>query len=103
MKMVPVGHKVLIKVEQSELARKASGAGIVLTEKTKQQEQAAHQEALVVALGPDAYKDFRSIWAEPGDKVLVTRYSGESRDDIEEGFSYRIINDEDVLCKLIEE
>ncbi len=100
MKMIPTGHRVLVKVEQSELKKKAQTSGIYVPDDALGREQLAQQEAVVVELGPDAYKDFHSNWCKPGDHILIARYSGESRDDIEDGYSYRVINDEDVLCRL---
>lgn len=105
MKMEPIGYRVIIKVENSDLVKKASKGGIILTEETKDKETSAQQEAIIVSCGPAAFKgpDYDGTSVLVGDKVLVTRYSGEARDDIEEGFLYRVINDEDVLCKLIED
>lgn len=103
--MEPIGYRVIIKVENSELMKKAEVGRIILTEETKDKEKGAQQEATIVSCGPAAFQgpDYEGTCVDIGDKVLVTRYSGEARDDIEEGFLYRVINDEDVLCKLIED
>jgi len=105
MRMEPIGYRVIIKVEHSEFLKKASKGRIVLTEETKEQETAAQQEAIIVALGPQAFRgsDYDGTEIKVGDKVLTTRYSGEGRDDVEEGYIVKVINDEDVLCKLIED
>tara|TARA_R110002126_G_scaffold262072_1_gene404930 strand:+ start:326 stop:637 length:312 start_codon:yes stop_codon:yes gene_type:complete len=103
--MEPIGYRVIIKVENSEFMKKAEVGRIILTEETKDKEKGAQQEAIIIAIGPSAFKghDFDGTEIKVGDKVLTTRYSGEGREDIEEGYIVKVINDEDVLCKLIED
>lgn len=100
MKIRPTGHRILVKVEMSELVKRTKASGLVLTEAITERENNAEQTATVVEIGPDAYKDFHSPWCKTGDKVMIARYAGISKDDIEEGFIYRVINDEDVVATI---
>lgn len=91
----PAGDRVLIRLRAPE---KKSAGGIVFVEETVTKSKYATQRALVVACGWDAYKGLGSgkAWCTEGDTVRVSKYSGDDMDDIEPGYVYRIISDEDV-------
>lgn len=103
MKLIPAGHRVLIKKKVVETTTK-SGL-IVVTEDKKESLQVAGQYGYVVALGPNAYKDFSdgTPWCKVGDLVYLTKYSGEWKKDEETDEYLQIINDEDVLAVVEEE
>lgn len=96
----PTAHRVLIKLKQVE--EKSEGGIILHHEENKSRYQKAMQEAYVVELGPTAFKDFGdgAAWCDVGDAVFVARYSGEDQTDIEEGYIYRVINDEDIFATI---
>jgi len=80
---------------------KSEGSGIILEIKKESKlnaEKYATQEAEVMALGHTAFKAFDDgePWCKVGDKVMICKYSGDDRTDIEDGEIYRIINDEDI-------
>lgn len=93
----PSGDRVLIRLKAPETK---SAGGIIFTEKTIEQSKFATQKATVVRLGWDAYRGLGSgkKWCDVGDVVRVSKYSGEDLIDLEEGYVYRIISDEDVHC-----
>jgi len=100
MKIIPTGHRVLVALKPIE---ETSKGGIVITmEHNREREQRAMTEATVVSLGPNAYKAFDDgkPWCKKGDKVLVTKYCGEDREDPETGMMYRVVNDDDILAIL---
>lgn len=98
----PVGFRVLVKlrkVAQEEYV--TSEAGVITEVRSKsriEREQRATQEAYVVECGPSAFKAFDDgkAWCSVGDCVLISKYSGDDLDDIEEGELYRVINDRDI-------
>ena len=63
-------------------------------------ERLATVVGLVVALGPDAYKDFNKFpegaWCKEGDWVIFGRYAG-ARFQIEGG-DMRLLNDDEILA-----
>lgn len=60
-------------------------------------ERFATQEAYVVSLGPWAYGNEKPECKE-GDLVLIARYSGENRTDLDdEGGIYRLVLDKDIF------
>lgn len=108
MKIKPAGHRVLVRLKETskELEEKSEG-GIIVEVKDNDKveaEQRATQEAYVERLGFTAFKAFDDgePWCKVGDLVIITRYSGEDREDPKSGEVYRIINDEDVIA-IIEE
>lgn len=97
MNIVPVGHRVLIKVKPFE---EVSAGGIVMaTGDGLTRERYSQDEGEVVALGPQAYQDLGdgTPWCKVGDMVFVNRHSGVFKTDLETKDIYRLINDQDVL------
>lgn len=92
-KLRPCGDRVLVKLKPPE-----QKGLIIQTRTTVEQEKYATQEATIVWIGKGAWKQCGdgSPWAEVGDKVLICKYSGEDREDIEPGEVYRMISDENV-------
>ena len=95
-KYLPTGHRVLIKVKNTE---KKSQGGIILTEKTRERETAGAVEGTVVALGPTAYEDFTGEpWVSVGDQVMFRRYEGVVIMEDDEEIVYRVVNDDDIYA-----
>tara|TARA_R110000868_G_scaffold411691_2_gene707561 strand:- start:1326 stop:1643 length:318 start_codon:yes stop_codon:yes gene_type:complete len=105
MKIIPIGYKVVVKLKMSELMLKAQSGLIEVPKEVLEREQRAMQEATVYALGPTAFSspDFEGSVVKVGDLVTLAKYSGESRTDIEEGYTHLTINDEDIFSILIED
>lgn len=108
MKLSPFGYYVLIKVEEVE---QTSKGGIVLTSNNEnKREQEGHDKGMVESFGPAAYKGMQGCnspeeWGvEEGDFVRFRRYDGVMEIDGEgEGITYRLIRDEDIICKIGDE
>lgn len=93
--ITPCGHRVLVCPVLVE--RKTAG-GIILHDTAAEREDMAQIEAVVVAVGANAWKDQPSgEWAKPGDKVLIAKYSGLTRKGVDERM-YRVISDLDVVA-----
>ncbi len=108
-KIKPCGYRVLVKLKKIDEAEEVKSAGGIITEvRSKSKidlEQQATQEAYVIGLGPTAFKayDDGEPWVKEGDCVVICKYSGDDRKDIEEGEVYRIINDNDIQAVFPEE
>ena len=97
LKMVPVGHRVMIKVKKVE---EVTESGIILSVgENLEREKYSQEEGIVVGLGPQAFKELGdgTPWCKLGDNVFVNRHSGVFKVDHETKDIYRIINDQDVL------
>ena len=91
----PTGFRVLIAVPSIE--EKTAG-GVIRPDNLRTLEKTASIFGVVVALGPDAYKNEERFpsgpWCKKGDWVLFRSYSG-TRFRVE-GQEFRVINDDTV-------
>jgi len=95
----PTGWRLLVL--PFKMKEKTKG-GIVLAETTLERQQVASQVGLVMAMGPDCYKDKERYpdgpWCKEKDWVMFARYAG-SRIKIEGG-EMRLLNDDEVLATI---
>jgi len=92
----PTGYKLLIAMPDA--TETYDGSGIIKPRSVMQQEEVASVVALVLEMGPDAYKDLQKFpsgpWCAVGDYILLRVYSG-TRFKLF-GREYRLINDDTV-------
>ena len=95
----PTGWRLLVL--PFKMKEKTKG-GIVLAETTLERQQVASQVGLVMAMGPDCYKDKERYpdgpWCKVNDWVMFARYAG-SRIKIDGG-EIRLLNDDEVLATI---
>ena len=95
----PTGWRLLIL--PFKMNEKTKG-GLVLAETTLEKQQVASQVGLVMAMGPDCYKDKERYpdgpWCKEKDWIMFARYAG-SRIKIEGG-EMRLLNDDEVLATI---
>jgi chaperonin GroES len=92
--ITPVGYRVLVKPDPIE--RTTSG-GIVLPETAAEAHDRAQQTGILIALGPEAWKDYSACWASVGDRVMFARYGGVHLTG-KDGVLYRMLNDEQITA-----
>jgi co-chaperonin GroES (HSP10) len=104
MAIKPLGHRLLVKPEKleevDEVRKRAIAAGLIL--ETKDREQAAVDQGIVIDIGSTAWKAFDDgePWASIGDRVVYSRYGGKVIKDPDTQEDFVILNDEDVIAKL---
>ena len=95
----PTGWRLLVL--PFKMKDKTKG-GIVLAETTLERQQVASQVGLVMAMGPQCYKDKErdpeGPWCKEKDWVMFARYAG-SRIKIEGG-EMRLLNDDEVVATI---
>ena len=95
----PTGWRILIL--PFKMKEKTKG-GILMGQDTLERQQVASQCGIVLAVGPNAYKDQERFpngpWCKVGDWVMFARYAG-SRIKIEGG-EVRLLNDDEVLATI---
>ena len=98
-KVRAIGFRVLVKLKKIEETLTPGGV-IVRSEVQIGKEKRATQEAYVVEVGPQAFKDFGDgePWCKEGDCVLIAKYSGDDMMDVEDDEVYRVINDRDIAA-----
>ena len=95
----PSGWRMLVL--PFKMKEKTKG-GLVLAETTLERQQVASQVGLVLAMGPQCYKDKERYpegpWCKVKDWVMFARYAG-SRIKIDGG-EMRLLNDDEVLATI---
>ena len=95
----PTGWRIMVL--PFKMKEKTKG-GLVLAETTIERQQVASQCGLVMAMGPQCYKDKERYpegpWCKVNDWVMFARYAG-SRIKIEGG-EIRLLNDDEVLATI---
>lgn len=96
----PVGHRVLVKIRKVE---ERTEGGLYLPQQTQHDEQYAMEEGELTAIGPQAWATFGdgAPWAYTGDMVVFAKYAGKVLEF--GGNKYRVMNDEDIYCRVISE
>ena len=95
----PTGWRMLVL--PFKMKEKTKG-GVILAEDTLERQQVASQVGLVMAMGPQCYKDKERYpegpWCKVKDWIMFARYAG-SRIKIEGG-EMRLLNDDEVLATI---
>ena len=95
----PTGWRMLVL--PFKMKNKTKG-GVILAEDTMERQQVASQVGLVMAMGPQCYKDKERYpegpWCKEKDWIMFARYAG-SRIKIEGG-EMRLLNDDEVLATI---
>lgn len=94
----PKGWAVLvspIEVEQK------TESGIVIADATRDKEQAAQNQGVLLEVGSFAWNDEPEPRAQLGDLVVFGKYKGEVLKGVD-GSWYRILNDKDVIAVIDE-
>ena len=95
----PTGWRLLVLPFKMKETTKG---GLVLAETTLERQQVASQVGLVMAMGPQCYKDKERYpegpWCKEKDWVMFARYAG-SRIKIEGG-EMRLLNDDEGLATI---
>jgi co-chaperonin GroES (HSP10) len=108
----PLGGRILVQLRRTK--KKATSAGIILVEETKETEKWQNMVAKVVEIGPLAFKhrDTMQAWPEGswcavGDYIRVPKWGGDrwevkvpGDDDFEDPALFMVLNDHEVIAKL---
>ena len=93
----PVEFKVLIMLEP--VLEKTKG-GVYRTEEGIEREQAAGTSAMLIAVGGNAFEDWKGEIPKPGDLVLLNKFSGSPPKAGDFRNLYRLCNDKDICAVL---
>jgi chaperonin GroES len=100
--IAPLDLRVLVKPDSAE--RRTPG-GIILPDETVEKDEWAMQKGTLVAVGTCAWAEAKADRGfeapEPGDRVLIGKYSG-TKVTGTDGEKYLMMNDADVLGVLTE-
>lgn len=89
----PLGRAVLVKPIETEL----TSTIIKIPDTARERAMMVEVNAVVIEVGPEAWKEERQPRAYPGDHVLVSKWCGHITTG-KDGEFYRLVNAEDVFC-----
>ena len=88
----PVEYKVLVLQDTVE---NISEGGIVMPRETTEKEQWAETDAILIAIGGNAFKDWDGDIPVVGDRIVVRQYAGYKKKG-KDGVEYQVCNDKDI-------
>ena len=108
----PLGGRILVQLRRTK--KKATSAGIILVEETKETEKWNNMVAKVIEIGPLAFRNRDTMqpwpegaWCEVGDYLRVPKWGGDrwevkvpGDDDLEDPALFMILNDHEVIAKV---
>jgi co-chaperonin GroES (HSP10) len=92
----PLGRAVLVEPYEKELSRTT----IAVPDTVRERTQMVETRAIVIEAGPAAWDDEPVPRAQPGDRVLISRFSGSMAKGTADGKTYRLVNDTDIYCQI---
>lgn len=96
--LIPLGRAVLVEPLASDEIKSAI---IAIPESAKDRLMMAEQQALVIAVGPEAWKEEAEPRAKPGDRVMIAKYSGTMTIGPLDKKIYRAVNANDVFLRIV--
>ena len=107
----PLGARILVQLRRTK--KRATSAGIILVEETKETEKWNNMVAKVIEIGPLAFKKRDTMepwpegsWCEVGDYLRVPKWGGDrwevavDGDPDDEPALFMVLNDHEVIAKL---
>ena len=93
----PLGRAVLVEPIEVEL----KSTNIVIPQAARERNLMAEQQAIVVAVGPEAWKEEREPRAAPGDRVMISKFAGHMCVGPADSKQYRVVNANDVFLQVL--
>ena len=104
-----LGYRLLIKPDEVETSHEVKGTDIKIAIAVDEKlYKATMSTGIVIDIGPLAWVDYnknsvlKNPWVKIGDKILYSRYGGKLIQDPETKEEFIILDDGDVLCKIID-
>jgi len=97
--LTPVGMSVLVLPNQ--VAKETESGIIMMTDRELERHEMKQTDCLVVAIASEAFNDEKTPRCKVGDRIITRAYAGILREG-NDGLTYRIIADHDVLAILAE-
>jgi len=94
----PKGRAVLVKPYEPTLAQGA----IYIPDAIKTNMQTIEQRAIVIAIGPECWKEEDVPRASIGEHVLISAYAGYMATGVKDKEQYRFVNDRDIFAGIEE-
>lgn len=94
----PKGRAVLVKPYEPAIDKGA----IYIPDTIKTNMQTVEQRAIVIAIGPECWKEEGVPRAVEGEHVLISAYAGYMATGVKDKEQYRFVNDRDIFAGIEE-
>jgi co-chaperonin GroES (HSP10) len=108
----PLGGRILVQLRRTN--KKATSAGIILVEETKEAEKWNNMVAKVIEIGPLAFRNRETMaswpegtWCSVGDYIRVPKWGGDrwevkvpGESDREDPALFMVLNDHEIIAKV---
>lgn len=94
--MTPVEYRCVVRLDPVE---KQSAGGVWMPDSRVDMDQMAGTEGVLLAVGGNAFEDWEGTIPQPGDRVMINKYSGQFREANPDDL-HRVVNDKDILAIL---
>lgn len=96
--LIPLGRAVLVDPYEPQQQQGA----IIIPDSVTERSRMAEQRAVVVAVGPECWKEESQPRAKPGDHVMVSKYAGHLTPGMKDGkmYIYRVVNANDIFLRI---
>jgi len=94
----PKGRAVLVKPYEPTIAQ----GSIIIPDSVKANMQTVEQRAIVIAIGPECWKEESTPRAVKGEHVLISAYAGYMATGVKDKEQYRFVNDRDIFAGIEE-
>lgn len=108
----PLGGRILVQLRRTK--KKATSAGIILVEETKETEKWNNMVAKVLMIGPLAFKNRDTMeawpegsWVSVGEYIRVPKWGGDrwevkvpGEDDMEDPALFMVLNDHEIIASV---
>lgn len=95
---VPLGRAVL--VEPYTVDKTVKSVLIEIPRSARERLTMAEQRAVVIAVGPEAWRDEKCPRAKAGDHVMISAYAGFVSEGPKDGKTYRVVNANDIFLRI---
>ncbi len=92
--IAPVEFKCVVRLDPVE---ETTPGGIIKVQTDR--EQMAHTQATLLAVGGNAFQDWDGLKPQPGNRIMITKYSGITR-EADPADLIRVIHDKEILAVL---
>ena len=104
-----LGYRLIVKPDNVKTSHEVKGTDIKLAIAVHEKlYKAPMSVGIVIDIGPLAWVDYnknailKKPWVEIGDKILYSRYGGKLIKDPDTDEDFVVLDDGDVLCKIVE-
>jgi len=97
----PLDYNCVVRLDalKDEDGDQKSAGGIIIPQERSDRDQMAYTKATLLEAGPNAFKDFGDRTPYPGDKIMVSKYAGITR-EADPTDLIRVLKDKEILAVL---